>query len=96
MPLASVRFERQLCLAEIGERGQARIEAASLRLGAHLDPLARSVARKYATGAGITREHTESEREAPPALSVFRHPTSRSVAAGAMAALSAVVEALAS
>lgn len=96
MPAASQRFQRQMRLAEIGQRGQACIESAVLRLGPHLDPLAQRVARSYALGAGIGGEREDPSLVAPPALSAFRHPTSRSVAAGALAALSTIVEALAS
>jgi len=87
------RFERQVCLREIGPGGQARIEGGELALGSHLDELGVLVARRYAHGAGMVREVT-ANGAAPDALSVFRHTTPRSVAAGALAALAAITKAL--
>jgi hypothetical protein len=93
MSAASSRYERQMRLPEIGPLGQGRIETGELRLGRHLDDLGRAVARRYALGAGVVRE--VDDPAAPPALlASFRHPTARSVGAGAAAALSALVEAL--
>lgn len=87
------RFERQVCLREIGPAGQARIEGGEVALGSHLDDLGLLVARRYAHGAGMVREVTVTGA-APDALSVFRHTTARSVAAGALAALAAITKAL--
>jgi hypothetical protein len=83
------RFERQVCLREIGPGGQARIEGGELVLGSHLDDLGVLVARRYARGAGMMRE-VRGAGAVPDALSVFRHSTARSVAAGALAALAAI------
>jgi len=94
MPTPSPRFARQIRLPEVGLSGQARIEAGEMQLGAHLDALGRDVARRYARGAGLVRE-AEAAPSPPPALEHFRHPTSRSVAAGALTALTAIREALA-
>jgi hypothetical protein len=93
MSVSSARFERQVCLREIGSSGQARIEAGQLSIGPHLDELGREVARRYARGAGLVREAV-GDGPAPRALSSFRHSAPRSVAAGAMAALAAIVEAV--
>jgi hypothetical protein len=87
------RFERQTCLREVGLAGQARIEAGALELGPHLDELGLAVARRYASGAGLVRE-TSGSVAPPEALSLFRHSSSRSVAAGALTALSAITKAL--
>jgi hypothetical protein len=95
MPDSSPRFARQVRLPEIGASGQARIETGELELGGHLDALGRDVARRYAKGAGHVRE-VETDAVSPPsALGHFRHAASRSVAAGALCALAAIREALA-
>ena len=94
MPGSSSRFTRQVRLPEVGEQGQARIERGELKLGEHLDALGRDVARRYAQGAGLVREVETVADAAPSAVDHFRHPASRSVAAGALTALRAIREAL--
>lgn len=94
MSAASSRYERQMRLPEIGPLGQGRIETGELALGPHLDDLGRVVARRYALGAGVVREVDDEALVAPDLLHTFRHPTARSVAAGAAAALRSIVEAL--
>jgi hypothetical protein len=94
MSAASSRYERQMRLPEVGPLGQARIEASALRLDRQLDDLGRAVARRYALGAGIVREGDDRSWQVQSVLSTFRHPTARSVAAGAALVLSTIVEAL--
>jgi len=94
MSAESSRFARQVCLPEIGREGQLRIEASALLLGSHLDELGSDVARRYARGAGISRVIEVQAVASPEALGHFRHEQSRSVAAGALAALAAMSEAL--
>jgi hypothetical protein len=95
MPASSPRFARQVRLPEIGASGQARIETGKLELGGHLDALGRDVARRYAKGAGLAGEVETATVSPPSALGHFRHAAPRSVAAGALCALTAIREALA-
>lgn len=91
---SSPRFDRQIRLSDIGLDGQVRIERSCLRIGEHLDELGRDVARRYARGAGISDEIEDDGPGSPELLALFRHSPSRSVAAGALAALTAIVGAV--
>lgn len=88
------RAARQVCLAEVGVSGQARIEAGTLALDLDLSPVAASIARRYAQGAGMLTETPGSSRVERPALAGFRHASSRAVAEGALVALSSILGAL--
>jgi hypothetical protein len=52
-PVDKRRHARQLLLAEIGERGQARLCATRVQLAAGADPRAAAVARDYLERAGV-------------------------------------------
>jgi hypothetical protein len=89
------RFTRQIRLREIGERGQAKLEAAEIVLGGRGE--AREVERTYLRLAGAR----PLEAGAPgAALDVdvtslgFRHATARAVGEGALRALTAILRIL--
>jgi hypothetical protein len=81
------RYARQRLLAPIGDRGQARIAAATFAVqeAARLDC---EVERQYLARAGATH-FVASEGESPAFAhaSTFRHPGARDFAAGAWRAL---------
>lgn len=95
----AARFLRQVLLPEIGQAGQARIQASRAAVGGG-SSLSHEVAELYARAAGfreITPGSIDVEALAP--LAEVRSPAAREVLAGARAALAAVraaaVEALA-
>jgi hypothetical protein len=87
----AARYLRQILLAEIGEAGQARIEAAAAPVDG--DGLAHEVAARYALAAGfaaVTPGPIDVDALGPPAIVALRAP--QEVLAGARAALRAIRE----
>jgi hypothetical protein len=83
------RFVRQILLAEIGDRGQERIGAATAAVGG--PSLAHEVASRYAAGAGFARiapGEIDVDALAPPEIATSA--PAREVLAGARAALAAL------
>ncbi len=77
---------RQARLADVGEAGQARLEAASLALTTRGE--AARVERRYLEAAGATLGGGPDDAAPTPALPFEIHdPAAREVAAGAHAAL---------
>ena len=84
------RFTRQIRLADVGEAGQAKLEAARVPL--RTNGFARSVEEAYLRAAGA--QVVDGERHfAKPDLGL-RHDAARDVADGAYAALVAMREIL--
>jgi hypothetical protein len=86
----AARFLRQVLLPEIGQAGQARIQASRAGVGGG-PSLSHEVAELYARAAGfreITRGSIDVDALAP--LAEVRSPAAREVLAGARAALAAV------
>lgn len=88
------RYVRQRSLAQVGEQGQARIEAASYALPAQASA-SLGVARAYLERAGA-RHFTATSRAAPPCphAAELRHPAARELAEGAWLALGELRRAL--
>ena len=83
------RFVRQILLPEIGERGQARIGAATAAVGG--PSLAHEVASRYAAGAGFAGVAPgEIDVDALAPLQIATIAPAREVLAGARAALAAL------
>lgn len=80
---ASDLFARQRALAEIGERGQARLLAASFAPSASLGPRARAHAARYAHAAGFGKIEDAFEDRAAPLAVYFRNEAARDVGLGA-------------
>jgi hypothetical protein len=86
----AARFLRQVLLPEIGQAGQARIQAAAAAVGGG-SSLSHEVAELYARAAGfreISPGSIDVDVLAP--LAEVRSPAAREVLAGARAALAAV------
>ena len=82
---ADARFTRQSRLAEVGDAGQARLEAATARVTA-----GDAIEARYLRGAGVRVTVVEASEVAPeeiPAWIVFLSPAARDVASGAYSAL---------
>jgi molybdopterin/thiamine biosynthesis adenylyltransferase len=80
---------RQICLAEIGSEGQARIAAATLEVRGRDGSLAELV---YLHRAGVESVALRADRQAAAFAhaQLFRHAASRRFAAGAWRALSQI------
>lgn len=88
----AARYLRQILLPEIGEAGQARIEAAAAPVGG--GGLAHEVAARYALAAGfaaVTPSPIDVDALGPGAIVALRAP--REVLAGSRAALRAIRDA---
>lgn len=86
------RHLRQVLLAEVGERGQARIDASTLALAG--DGLAHEIASRYALAAGaraLVPGLVDVDALAPVAL--CSNDAARAVLAGSRAALAALLAA---
>jgi hypothetical protein len=90
-----LRFIRQAKLAEVGEAGQAKLEAA--RVSCRMHGFAAAVERTYLerSGVGVPNEPPDEGGEvgaptAEPAWLGELDPSAREVAAGAWSALAAV------
>jgi hypothetical protein len=77
-----------MLLAEIGERGQARLEEAVARVGG--DGLCHQIAASYAARAGIGQILLGPIDETELAPSFLEHGATRAVVAGARAALASL------
>lgn len=86
-----LRFTRQIRLPEIGEAGQARLDAAQVSLSAK-DEDAQALELGYLQAAGVTV--VEGERELPVDVDALglKDPAARAVADGALRALVAMKE----
>lgn len=90
--MASARHGRQIRLAEVGEAGQARLDAAAVAL-AGPPSLSREVATTYLVGAGVTVHDTAVAVESPAAAAAtlaalgIVDPVAGEVALGALRAL---------
>ncbi|MDB4942109.1 MAG: hypothetical protein JWP97_1643 [Labilithrix sp.] len=90
--MGSARHGRQVRLAEVGEAGQARLEAAEVVLGG-APSLARDVSAAYLSGAGVTVLVRDGEPGEDPALLAalaslgITDPSAREVALGALRAV---------
>ena len=85
--MSDARYTRQVRLAEIGERGQARLEAAEVCVGDD------AIARIYLRAAGVrVASRGEPIAVEPGALDALglRHPAARAVGEGALRALVAM------
>jgi molybdopterin/thiamine biosynthesis adenylyltransferase len=84
------RFTRQRRLAEVGERGQERIQNAVVRVAATPDGV---VAALYLSRAGVQRIELSATGEAPEFTHAtsFRHAASRQIGEGSWRALAAIV-----
>jgi hypothetical protein len=88
----AARYLRQILLPEIGEAGQARIEAAAAPVGG--GGLAHEVAARYALAAGfaaVTPGPIDVDALGPEAIVALRGP--QEVLAGSRAALRAIRDA---
>lgn len=85
-----LRFTRQTRLAEIGERGQARLSAAIVPITTA--GFAADIEARYLRGAGVILATTEgATRSRPPAVDLeIENAEAREVAEGALAALVAL------
>ena len=83
-------MSRQTRLAEVGEKGQAKLASATAVV--HETGLAGIVEERYLVGAGIERVvHEQEEAELPFEVA---HPAAQEVALGAHAALVSIREIL--
>lgn len=83
---SSVRYTRQVRLAEVGEAGQERLLRASVELQSR--GASGTFERKYLEGAGVTVSGAGSGgTTAAPTWAEALDPAARDVAAGAYAAL---------
>jgi hypothetical protein len=86
-----MRYQRQLCLNEVGEAGQARLEASEVRLACEGD--ARGIEEIYLRYAGVRVREAEGKADTIPfdtaalAPLALRDPAALAVATGAMSAL---------
>ena len=89
------RYERQIRLADVGERGQAKLCAAKVAIGSQ--GFARTIEHRYVVSAGMS--DTDADPTVDPALVDrvaivealwLRHPAARDVAEGALRARAAV------
>ena len=87
------RFERQMLLAEIGQKGQERLEKAAAALEG--EGLCHEIATSYAVRAGIGRVRPGGIDVEALAPSFVRGSATRAVVAGSRAALWALRAALA-
>ena len=100
MPIDRRRFTRQIRLADVGEAGQARLEAAPLVLGGV--GFARTIEERYLVAAGVGRGRSGSDAgdigASPPRVDAsvlgLRHEAPREVGEGALRALVAIRRAL--
>lgn len=76
-------YARQRVLAEIGERGQARLSSARFAPSADLGPPARAHAVLYARAAGFGETRDAHEHRGSPLAVHFRHSSARDLALGA-------------
>ncbi|HEY8080431.1 MAG TPA: hypothetical protein VIF62_40150 [Labilithrix sp.] len=81
--MADARHKRQMRLAEIGERGQARLEAAEVCVGG-------DVARAYLRLAGVKVVENGEPVSADVSSLGLRHAEARAVGEGALLALVAM------
>lgn len=81
-------YARQRALAEIGERGQARLLAASFAPSADLGARARAHAIRYARAAGFGATQAPDESRGSPLAIHFRHSAASDLALGAADVLS--------
>lgn len=85
-------FARQRVLREIGDRGQARLEAANFTPNPALSPAAGQIARHYARAAGFPNEGppepASGEPVANPLAKHFRHSAAADVGLAAADVLS--------
>lgn len=88
MTASRVRYGRQRRLAEIGEAGQARLEAAVVCLAAQ--GFAREIERSYLDRAGPRTGEDGLAIEVDPAILGLRHEAAREVGEGALRALAAI------
>ena len=86
------RYARQMLLAEIGEEGQRRLEAAVAAVEG--EGLRHEIATTYARRAGIGRVTPGPIDEQCLAPSFLEHAGPRAVVAGSRAALSSLRDAL--
>jgi len=89
------RYERQIRLADVGERGQAKLCAAKVAIGSQ--GFARTVEHRYVVSSGMS--DTDADPTVDPALVArvadvmplgLRHAPAREVAEGALRALAAI------
>ncbi|HEX9297507.1 MAG TPA: hypothetical protein VF881_16810 [Polyangiaceae bacterium] len=88
------RFVRQMLVAEIGERGQVRLERATAALAG--EGLCHEIAVAYAGRAGISRVVAGAIDESRLAPTFVENAAARAVVAGSRAALSSLRAALSS
>ena len=86
------RMIRQMIVADVGEAGQARLEAATASVGG--SGLGHEVATTYASRAGFSRVTAGTIDEERLAPSFLREPAARAVVAGSRAALASIRSAL--
>ena len=82
------RYVRQMILAEVGDEGQARLEASTARVGGQ--GLGHEVASAYATRAGFARVDGGDIDENALAPAFLHDRATRAVVAGSRAALAAM------
>jgi hypothetical protein len=83
-----LQFVRQMLVAEVGEAGQARLEAATFALAG--DGLAHQIAQAYAARAGVGSVVQGPIDEGALVPSFVENAAARSVVAGSRAALAAM------
>jgi hypothetical protein len=90
------RYTRQIRLADVGEAGQARLEASPVVLGG--TGFARWIEERYLRAAGVGRAAPDGAATAPPGVDPsvlgLRHEAAREVGDGALRALVALRRAL--
>lgn len=91
MSAKRLRFSRQIRLPEIGEAGQARLDAAQVSLSAK-DEDAQALELGYLQAAGVTVIEGERDLAVDVDALGVKDPAARAVAEGALRALVAIKE----